>query len=80
MEVIQKLKIDKVTVSDSGTNGNNGDSATSGFGYSLIKSLPPLHEIAEVAVVELPTYLGSMSEQSNGDGVPVGKKASPEAP
>lgn len=63
VEAIQNLKIDKITVWDSGSNGNNGGSSTSNFVSSLIKSLPPLQEIAQMAGVELPTYLGRMSEK-----------------
>jgi len=55
VEAIKNLKIDKVTVWDSG----NG-AATSGFLSGLIKSLPPLHEIAKMAGLELPQYLGEM--------------------
>jgi len=56
---IQNLKFDKITVWDSG-NGENGGS-TANFASSLIKSLPPLHEVAKMAGVELPEYLGQMS-------------------
>ena len=55
VEAIKNLKIDKVTVWDSG----NG-AATSNFLSGLIKSLPPLHEIAKMAGLELPAYLGEM--------------------
>jgi hypothetical protein len=50
-----KRSFDKVTVWDSG----NG-AATANFLSGLIKSLPPLHEIAKMAGLELPTYLGEM--------------------
>jgi flotillin len=55
VEAIKNLKIDKITVWDSG----NG-AATSGFLSGLIKSLPPLHEIAKMAGLELPAYLGEL--------------------
>jgi flotillin len=55
---IQNLKIDKITVWDGG--GGNGSSSTASFASSLIKSLPPLHEVAKMAGVELPEYLGGM--------------------
>lgn len=64
IEAIKNIKIDKVTVWDSGTGGNNqGGSATANFAASLIKSLPPLHEIAKMAGLELPQYLGGMERQ-----------------
>ncbi|HEY3496582.1 MAG TPA: flotillin domain-containing protein, partial [Polyangiaceae bacterium] len=56
VEAIKNLKIDKVTVWDSGTA--NGSSSTANFAANLIKSLPPLHEVARMAGIELPEYLG----------------------
>ena len=68
VEAIRGLKIDKITVWDSG--GANGHaSSTASFLSSLVTSLPPLQEIAKMAGVELPEYLGRMSElRSAGDG------------
>ena len=72
VEAIQNLKIDKITVWDSG--GADGGSSTSGFVSSLIKALPPIHEISEMAGVELPEYLGKVqdeadsSQDANGSG------------
>ena len=62
VKAIQNLKIDKITVWDSGNGGANGDGSgsTSGFLRSLIGSLPPMHELAKQAGVELPGYLGSV--------------------
>ena len=62
VEAIQNLKIDKITVWDSGSNGNGHGSSTSNFVSSLIKSLPPIHDVAEMAGVDLPDYLGKVSE------------------
>jgi len=61
VEAIKNLKIDKVTVWDGGGNGD-GSSATTNFVSSLVKALPPLHEVANMAGVELPEYLGRMAE------------------
>jgi flotillin len=58
---IKNLKIDKITVWDSGGNGQGG-SSTANFAASLIKSLPPLHEVAKMAGVELPEYLGEVAK------------------
>ncbi len=60
VEAIKNLKIDKVTVWDSGSS--NGTSSTANFAQNLIKSVPPLHEIARMAGVQLPDYLGKVSE------------------
>lgn len=61
-EAIRNLKIDKITVWDSG-NDKDGNSATSNFVSSLVQSLPPIHDVAKMSGVELPDYLGSMTEE-----------------
>lgn len=62
VEAIKNIKIDKITVWDSGSGHGGEGSSTSNFLSSLVKSLPPLHDIAKVAGVELPTYLGKTTE------------------
>ncbi len=57
-EAIKNLKIDKITVWDGG-QGANG-SSTAHFVSSLVKSLPALHDIAKMAGIELPEYLGTI--------------------
>ena len=69
-EAIKNIKIDKVTVWDSG-NGESG-SSTSNFMSNMIKSLPPLHEVAGMAGVELPDYLGNIKGEK-----PAPKAAAP---
>ena len=44
------------------SNGGEGGS-TANFVSSLIKSLPPVHDVAKMAGVDLPDYLGSMKEE-----------------
>ncbi len=58
VEAIRNLKIDKVTVWDSGAG--SGSSSTANFAASLVKAIPPLHEVARMAGVELPEYLGRL--------------------
>ena len=58
VEAIKNLKIDKITVWDGGRA--DGQSSTANFASSLIKSLPPLHDVAKMAGVELPEYLGQV--------------------
>lgn len=58
VEAISKLKIDKITVWDSG-QGNGG---TSDFLKNFATSLPPIQELANQAGIELPGYLGKISE------------------
>ncbi|OQA23766.1 MAG: Inner membrane protein YqiK [Verrucomicrobia bacterium ADurb.Bin345] len=61
VEAIRNLKIDKITVWDGGGSDKTG-SSTAQFASNLIKSIPPLHEVAKMAGVELPDYLGSMKD------------------
>jgi len=61
VEAISNLQIDKITVWDSA--GGNGEGSTANFVSSLIHSLPPVHDVAKMAGVELPDYLGSMKEE-----------------
>jgi len=63
-EAIRHLKIDKITVWDSGSAEKG--SSTANFLSSMIKSLPALHELAQMAGVELPNYLGEMKDKING--------------
>jgi flotillin len=60
VEAISNLKIDKITVWDSGGKGEG--STTSNFIANLFKSLPPLQDISEMAGFELPEYLGKMKD------------------
>jgi flotillin len=62
VEAIKNLKIDKITVWDSGSGSDAGGkgSSTANFMSSMIKALPPLQEVAAMAGVELPDYLGKI--------------------
>jgi len=75
VEAIKNLKIDKITVWDSGAGGKDG-SSTSNFVSSLIKSIPPLHDIAGMAGVELPEYLGKTTDEKHPK--PAVEKPKPE--
>jgi len=74
VEAIKNLKIDKITVWDS-AGGNGKGSSTANFVSSLIKSLPPLQDLAGMAGVELPGYLGKVK----ADGMPEDKEPEKEA-
>ena len=58
-EAIKNIKIDKVTVWD-GNGGKDGKTSTANFLSGMMQSLPPLHDVAEMAGVELPDYLGKV--------------------
>jgi flotillin len=55
VEAIKNLKIDKITVWDSGDG--KGNSSTSNFLSGLLKSLPPMSEIFNMAGLNLPEIL-----------------------
>ena len=61
VEAIKNLKIDKITVWDSGASGKDGNT-TSNFLSGMVKSLPPLHDVAEMAGLDLPKFLGDMKQ------------------
>jgi flotillin len=66
VEAIKNIKIDKVTVWDSGSSDKGG--STANFLSSLIKSIPPIHDVAAMAGVELPVYLGKTIGEESGVG------------
>jgi flotillin len=55
-QAISNIKIDKVTVWDSGKNEDGGNS-TSNFVSGLYKSVPPLQDMFTMAGMQLPEYL-----------------------
>ena len=61
-EAISKIKIDKITVWDSA--GGDKGSSTANFISSLVKSLPPVQDVAAMAGVELPAYLGKVKDDT----------------
>jgi flotillin len=73
VDAIKNLKIDKITVWDSGSSKDGGNSSTANFVSSFVKTLPPLQDVAGMAGVELPAYLGRMSPEV-GDEKPVANK------
>lgn len=62
VKAIQNLKIDKITVWDSGRNGHGQNGSTADFLSSLIGSLPAVHELAKQAGIELPGVLGKVRD------------------
>ncbi len=57
VDAIKGVKIDKVTVWDSGSKGD-GKTATADFLSGMMKSVPPLNELFKQAGMELPGLLG----------------------
>ena len=63
VEAIKAIKIDKVTVWDAGSHANGG-TTTSNFLAGMVKSLPPLHDVAAMAGLDLPKFLGDANAAS----------------
>ena len=77
VKAVSNLKIDKVTVWDSGSNGDGSGGATSDFLAGLVKSIPPLQELTKNVGVKLPDFLGSMDR---GQMAAAPKPATPFVP
>ncbi|PIF05720.1 MAG: flotillin [Draconibacterium sp.] len=56
VEAIKNIKIDKVTVWESG-NGKDGKTSTANFMQGMLGAIPPLDDIFKSAGMELPKYL-----------------------
>ncbi|HED54180.1 MAG TPA: flotillin family protein [Phycisphaerales bacterium] len=74
VKAIQNLKIDKITVWDSGRGssqiegkGGAGGGSTANFLSGMIGALPPIHELAQQAGIELPGYLGKVDDAKDPD-------------
>lgn len=68
VKAIQNLQIDKITVWDSGAGETGAGSSTAGFLKGLIGSLPPVHELAKQAGIELPEVLGEVMDTREAEG------------
>ncbi len=62
-KAISGIQFDKILVMDGG--GDNGSSTTANWLSSITKVLPPLHEFANMAGVELPETLGKFLKESS---------------
>lgn len=61
VEAVKNIKIDKITVWDSG-NGSNDTSSTANFVSGMMKTVPPLNDLFNMAGLNLPTYLKGADE------------------
>lgn len=62
VDAVKNLKIDKVTVWDS---MKDGKSTTANFLSGMLGAVPPLNELFKMNGMELPDYLGKVSETSD---------------
>lgn len=64
VEAIKNIKIDKITVWDSANGGGaNGNTSTANFVSGLMKSVPPLNELFNMAGMNLPSFLKGEAEK-----------------
>lgn len=78
VDAVKNIKIDKVTVWDGG-EGRDGKTATAGFVSGLMKSIPPMNEMFDMAGMQLPQFLGTKKADEAAPAQPEAPKA-PEAP
>ncbi len=63
VEAVKNIKIDKITVWDSaGAGGENGNSSTANFVSGMMKTVPPLNDLFNMAGLNLPSYLKGMDK------------------
>src|SRR6218665_2663211 len=66
VEAVKNIKIDKITVWDSGNGtAENGNSSTANFVSGMMKTVPPLNDLFNMAGLNIPSYLkGAEKPQS----------------
>jgi flotillin len=57
VDAVKNIKIDKITVWDSNGGSDNGNSSTANFVSGMMKTVPPLNDLFNMAGLNLPTYL-----------------------
>jgi len=67
VEAVKNIKIDKITVWDS-ANGNaeNGNTTTANFVSGMMRTVPPLNDLFNMAGLNLPTYLKGADKEKEG--------------
>ncbi len=62
-EAIRNLPLEKVMVWD----GGNGQGGLSNLGQRMMGTIPPMHDLAKLAGLELPEFLGRLTGQQQAD-------------
>jgi flotillin len=57
VEAVKNIKIDKITVWDSGAQTEDGKNSTANFVSGMMKTVPPLNDLFNMAGLNLPSYL-----------------------
>ena len=69
VEAVKNIKIDKITVWDSGNGvSENGQSSTANFVSGMMKTVPPLNDLFNMAGLNLPTYLKGEADKPDAPG------------
>lgn len=66
VEAVKNIKIDKIVVWDSGNN-ENGSGSTANFVSGMMKAVPPLNDLFNMAGLNLPTYLKGAENKEQTD-------------
>ena len=66
VEAIKNIKIDKVTVWETG-NGKDGKTSTANFMQGMLGSIPPLDDVFKSAGLELPDYLKGKTKPESAE-------------
>ncbi|MCG9909747.1 MAG: flotillin family protein [Flavobacteriales bacterium] len=81
VEAVKNIKIDKITVWDGNGSGANGNTNTANFISGMMKSVPPLNDLFNMAGMELPSYLKGQKSgaetpatEDSGTAAPEGKE------
>ncbi len=72
VEAVKNIKIDKITVWDSG-NTENGNGSTANFVSGMMKTVPPLNDLFNMAGLNLPSYLKGAEKTEDGSDEEVKK-------
>ena len=61
VEAVKNIKFDKITVWDNG--GSEAGSQTANFAQNIIKSVPPIKYLYDMAGLDIPSYLGKEKKE-----------------
>ena len=73
VEAVKNIKIDKITVWDSG-NSENGNGSTANFVSGMMKTVPPLNDLFNMAGLNLPSFLKGDENVNPDDASKEGKE------
>lgn len=76
VEAVKNIKIDKITVWDSGT-GTDGNTSTANFVSGMMKTVPPLNDLFKMAGLNLPSYLKGEEQNQESDSTEDSGKVRP---